>query len=271
MTDPLHDSLRLEGSIWFSSGQQSWGNPRRMALLAAIDSQGSITAAAKQVGLSYKGAWDAVDAMNNLAGEPLVLRITGGQRGGGARLTERARELLSLYQYLNQEHERFLAKLASVNRHDNRNLELIQHMMFQVSIRNRISCQVAAIAEGKVNALVTLQVGSALRLQASITQASVRSLQLAPVRRVIALIKASSITFDAAEPEGAPNEGNRVIGRVSHLIRDDAHVEVQLALEEGLTLTGTVARESFDALALKNGDQAAARFPANNVMLGVLD
>ena len=71
--------LELDGSIWFRSGAQNWGGKNRIDLLAQIDATGSITAAARAVGMSYKGAWDAIDAMNNLAGEPLVLRAAGGK------------------------------------------------------------------------------------------------------------------------------------------------------------------------------------------------
>src|SRR3546814_9280885 len=82
--------LELDGSIWLRAGAQTWGGKSRIDLLTQIDATGSISAAARAVGMSYKGAWDAIDAMNNLAGEPLVLRATGGKGGGGARLTERA-------------------------------------------------------------------------------------------------------------------------------------------------------------------------------------
>lgn len=62
--------IELSGSIAFRSGGRNWGNENRMALLAAIGTEGSITGAARKVGLSYKAAWDAIDGMNNLAGEP---------------------------------------------------------------------------------------------------------------------------------------------------------------------------------------------------------
>ena len=59
----------------------------RIQLLEAIHRNGSISKAAKVLGLSYKAAWDAVIAMNNLFPSPLVERQTGGKRGGGAVLT----------------------------------------------------------------------------------------------------------------------------------------------------------------------------------------
>jgi len=271
MTNAPDESLQIEGSIWFRSGQQNWGNQRRMALLAAIDSQGSITAAAKHVGLSYKAAWDAVDAMNNLAGEPLVLRTTGGQRGGGAHLTQRAQELLTLYQTLNEEHQRFMARLASVDSHNSQNLELIQHMMSQVSIRNRLACTVESIDEGKVNAIVSLALGDSLHIRASITQQSVNNLRLEPGKRVIALIKASSISFLTSNAEQDSSTDNQVEGKISRIVKDQNLVEVQLSLKEGLTLTGIIERQVFDTLKLKDGDSATALFAANQVMLGVLD
>ena len=81
--------LELDGSIWFRSGTQTWGGKNRIDLLAQIDATGSITNAARAVGMSYKGAWDAIDAMNNLAGEPLVIRAAGGKGRGGTQLAPR--------------------------------------------------------------------------------------------------------------------------------------------------------------------------------------
>ncbi|MCA8155221.1 LysR family transcriptional regulator, partial [Burkholderia contaminans] len=76
MTDAPHsfpsaEPLELGGELWLRAGEQTLGGATRIALLAAIGDTGSITRAAKAVGLSYKAAWDAVDTMNNLAGEPL--------------------------------------------------------------------------------------------------------------------------------------------------------------------------------------------------------
>ena len=66
----------------------------RIQLLEAIRRNGSISKAAKVLGLSYKAAWDAVIAMNNLFPSPLVERQTGGKRGGGAVLTPRGETVL---------------------------------------------------------------------------------------------------------------------------------------------------------------------------------
>src|SRR5690349_7911930 len=79
--------LALDGSLWVTAGGENLGGPARMGLLRAIGERGSITHAARAVGLSYKGAWDAIEAMNRLAGEALVERSAGGRGGGSTRLT----------------------------------------------------------------------------------------------------------------------------------------------------------------------------------------
>src|SRR5690625_6346953 len=106
--------IELAGSIWFHSGAVNWGNPRRMALLAAIQEQGSIAAAARHINLSYKAAWDAVHTINSLSSEPLIICTTGGTRGGGAWLSPKALEILTLYQHMQQLHEQFLQQLAQI-------------------------------------------------------------------------------------------------------------------------------------------------------------
>jgi molybdenum ABC transporter molybdate-binding protein len=69
----------------------------RADLLAQIDAAHSISGAARALGISYRHAWLMVQAVNDAAGEPLVESAVGGQKGGGARLTERGRAVLELF------------------------------------------------------------------------------------------------------------------------------------------------------------------------------
>ena len=71
-----------------------WG---RVILLERIEKFGSIAAAAKSMRLGYRNAWLWVEAMNRLAQVPLVVKSTGGERGGFARLTEEGRRIVSEY------------------------------------------------------------------------------------------------------------------------------------------------------------------------------
>jgi len=71
--------------------------PGKIALLEALDASGSITAAARRLGMSYRRAWLLVDELNAHLHEPAVATAQGGARGGGSRLTPTGRELLRLY------------------------------------------------------------------------------------------------------------------------------------------------------------------------------
>jgi len=74
--------------------------PGKADLLQAIAAHGSISAAARALGMSYRRAWQLVDMMNHVWAEPLVEANTGGTKGGGARLTPMAVQVLDAYRAL---------------------------------------------------------------------------------------------------------------------------------------------------------------------------
>lgn len=74
--------------------------PGKADLLEAIAQSGSISAAARSMGMSYKRAWDLVDTMNQSFRRPLVNTATGGAQGGGAAITEFGRDVLERYRAL---------------------------------------------------------------------------------------------------------------------------------------------------------------------------
>jgi molybdate transport system regulatory protein len=76
--------------------------PGKADLLEAIMNSGSISAAAKSMGMSYKRAWDLVDTMNNSFKESLVATATGGSHGGGAQVTAFGKNVLAHYRHIQQ-------------------------------------------------------------------------------------------------------------------------------------------------------------------------
>lgn len=74
--------------------------PGKADLLDAITRTGSISAAAREMGMSYRRAWDLVDTMNRCFVQPLVVTATGGSHGGGAQVTEFGSEVLHRYREL---------------------------------------------------------------------------------------------------------------------------------------------------------------------------
>jgi molybdate transport system regulatory protein len=71
--------------------------PGKADLLEAIETEGSITRAARRMGMSYRRAWLLVEAMNGCFKAPLVETARGGRRGGGAVLTPLGRNALARY------------------------------------------------------------------------------------------------------------------------------------------------------------------------------
>ncbi|OZY87134.1 MopB-like protein [Cellvibrio mixtus] len=77
--------------------------PGKADLLDAIEATGSISAAGKQLAMSYRRAWMLVDSMNRCFQQPLVETATGGSHGGGTRLTEAGLNVLKRYRQLQQD------------------------------------------------------------------------------------------------------------------------------------------------------------------------
>lgn len=77
--------------------ESAYVGPGRADLLEQIDSTGSISAAGKAMGMSYKRAWGLVQALNEGFGRPLVESSRGGATQGGAQLTEAGHFVLARY------------------------------------------------------------------------------------------------------------------------------------------------------------------------------
>jgi molybdate transport system regulatory protein len=71
--------------------------PGKVALVEAIGETGSISAAARQLGMSYRRAWLLVDELNRALKKPAVIGVAGGKHGGGAVLTAEGKDLVRCY------------------------------------------------------------------------------------------------------------------------------------------------------------------------------
>jgi molybdate transport system regulatory protein len=80
--------------------------PGKVALLEAMAQTGSITAAAKSLGMSYRRAWLLIAELNKALKEPAVASATGGQHGGGSQLTDTGRQLIALYRGIEEQAQR---------------------------------------------------------------------------------------------------------------------------------------------------------------------
>ncbi|MFC4252973.1 TOBE domain-containing protein [Sinimarinibacterium flocculans] len=252
--------------------QLAGGKQRRLELLQAIAASGSITHAAKAVGLSYKGAWSTVETMNNLAGEPLVHRVAGGRGGGGTRLTTRGQELLDLYERLQTERRSLVARIERERRGASRDLPVLGRLAMLSSARNQLAGRVTHIKTGAVNDEVDLEIGGDNRIRATITRESTRTLRLQAGTPITALIKAPWIMLAAGTPAPlACSADNQLHGRVRRVARGAVNAEVVLELAGGQTLAAIVTNASVDALGLRRSAPAIALFSAASVILVRLD
>jgi len=92
--------IKIKSKLWLEiNGEPVFGRGRRF-LLEAIDKHGSINQAAKEINISYRKAWGYIKAMEERLNIKLIERHTGGKNGGGATLTENARNFLKKYEAL---------------------------------------------------------------------------------------------------------------------------------------------------------------------------
>jgi molybdate transport system regulatory protein len=97
---PLPADLRIQVRVEFAEGQRI--GPGKIALLEAIGETGSITAAGRRLGMSYRRAWLLVSALNQMFDAAVVETVAGGAHGGGARLTPFGASLVAAYRALEQ-------------------------------------------------------------------------------------------------------------------------------------------------------------------------
>ncbi|MCX7794095.1 MAG: winged helix-turn-helix domain-containing protein [Thermodesulfovibrionales bacterium] len=94
--------MEIKSKIWIEvDGAPVFGRGRRF-LLQAIDRYGSINRAAREINISYRKAWSYIKSMEERLGIKLVERRAGGKNGGGARLTDKAKEFLRRYEVLEE-------------------------------------------------------------------------------------------------------------------------------------------------------------------------
>jgi molybdate transport system regulatory protein len=94
-------------------GPDTWMGPGKADLLQLIEETGSIAAAGRRMGMSYKRAWYLIDSLNAIFAEPVVSSSRGGKAGGGAHLTETGRRVLDLYRRMQARAERSIAAEAA--------------------------------------------------------------------------------------------------------------------------------------------------------------
>jgi molybdate transport system regulatory protein len=262
--------FQLGGSLWITAGGQSLGGHGRVALLRAVSEHGSITQAARAFGMSYKAAWDAIDAMNALAGQPLVTRATGGRGGGSTRLTEHGQRLVARYEQLDALHQRFVQHLARQAMDLEREISLLEVLNVKTSARNQWLGTVRAVRTGAVNDEVEVALPGGEGLRAVITRESTQALGLQPHAPVVVLVKAPAVLLATGLEGARVSAGNRLEGTVQRVQPGSVNAEVTLETAGGLQVVAIVTQHALDELGLAAGAPVTALVKASDVVLAVV-
>lgn len=99
---------------WIDLDGERFFGPGRAELLGLVAETGSISKAAKAMGMSYKKAWAMITEMNTMAKKPLVVSQKGGQHGGGAQLTDEGRKMVAAYAKLARQLHGVVAKNSDI-------------------------------------------------------------------------------------------------------------------------------------------------------------
>jgi molybdate transport system regulatory protein len=263
--DPLHVQWQLR------RGDGEWVGLDRIRLLKAIAEHGSISNACRSLGVSFRTAWNAVQALNNLFGGPLVVTQVGGLTGGSATVTELGAAVIAGYEKLDRNLNALMAELGeslggqaglSPN-------QVLWSLGMRTSARNALRGVVETVTDGAVNGEVILRISPTVSICAVITRASIEDLGLKPGREAVALIKSSFVILAPAAEPLRTSARNQLQGVVISHQTGAVNDEIVLELDTGKTLTATITRGSAEDLGFKVGDKAQALIKASHVILAV--
>ena len=209
---------------------------RRIDILRQIGELGSISKAARAVGVSYKAAWQAVDTLTNLAGVALLERVVGGRGGGGAKLTEAGTQLLVAAQALKSARAQAVEHVQGTS---DMPAETAARLAVRTSMRNQWPCIVTDMnVQGQI-VMVTLQAAASERflVRARITRESAELWGLHRGIAVQALCKATAVHAAVMGADALESE-NCWAGLVTRISRGSLGDEISAKLDGGLQIVG---------------------------------
>lgn len=256
----------LQGQIWLDDEQSKRLMLDQIGLLQAIADTGSITAAARAAGISYKTAWDKLERLSNLSREPVVARAAGGSKGGGSQLTEYGIKMLNGFKQLHEEHDLFLQglnqRLHSLDDISN----FMKTTLLQTSARNQFLGAVSELETGAINTEVIVKVSDDQHIVAMVTEQSRQDMGLAVGIPVIALIKASSVNLGTGD-DLRVSARNILPGSIKRLEQGAVNTDVSVELGSGKFLSAVITNKSVTQLGLQESMPVQAFFKASSVIL----
>lgn len=258
--------MKIDGRFWFTKKGENFLGSGRIELLERIDQTGSIHAAAKEMKMSYKAAWERINGMNLLADHPLIERTTGGRGGGGTKLTPYARELIATFHRFNELHRQFIDRFAEAGDDPQRLARILSRTFLTTSARNQLPCTLHHIDTNGLHATLTLALIGSDMLRSTITAKSVKNMGLEPGCDAYAIIKSSDINI-VSTPPSSDTADNILPGTIESLESSGQNTEIALRLEGGTLLIALEKQVTSNIFAI--GQRAYALVSPLHIIVGM--
>lgn len=240
------------------------GSDKRLEVLRRVAQSGSISQAARDAGVSYKAAWQAIDTLTTLSGVELVQRTVGGAGGGGAQVTQEGLQLLTLADELALARRQVLDRFSG-------SAGLAGGLGLRTSMRNQLPCEVVEVtgqAGGDPVLSVRLRTPGGLGLLASLTHESADLLGIGEGLQVLALSKATAVRVVPRE-DMAGHATSEVVsclpGAAVRVSKGPGWTEVVMALAGGGSWVGFAQGERL----FRVGDPCLAWVDASAVVIAL--
>ncbi len=236
--------MKIDGRFWLTKENQNFLGTGRVELLELIDKTGSINAAAKEMKMSYKAAWERINGMNVLASQPLIDRTTGGRGGGGTTLTPYARELIATFHRLAQLHRQFIDRFSEAGSDPERLARILSRTFLTTSARNQFPATLSSIETNGLHTTLTLALTGTDTLRSTITTKSVHNMGLEIGCDLYAIIKSSDIKISQTP---SYDDDNVLPGIIEAIEISENNCEISFRLVGGTLLIAVEQQGSSQA------------------------
>lgn len=258
--------MEIDGRFWLTKEKQNFLGAGRVELLERIDRIGSIHAAAKEMKMSYKAAWERINGMNALADHPLIERTTGGKGGGGSKLTPYAHELIATFRRLEELHRQFLDRFSQSAGDPERLEHILNRTFLTTSARNQFHATIDSIEPQGLNTTLGLMLEGGDLLYSTITTKSVESMALYLGEPCYAIIKSGDTKLLLEEPT-VSDMSNVLLGCITSIENSDERAEVTFRLRGGNEVIAFLEADQIPMYQV--GQSAYAVISPHNVIIGL--
>ncbi|MGF1682289.1 TOBE domain-containing protein [Photobacterium minamisatsumaniensis] len=261
--------MDFDALLTLSQDGKVFANPRRVALLKAIEATGSISQGAKVAGISYKAAYDAIKDMNNRAESPIIDSEKGGKGGGGANLTRQGQRLVQMYDLIDHIQSMGLQALNDDNVPLHSLLGVMSKLSLQTSARNQLFGSITAIENHDLHDLIQIGLPNGETIKATVTHGSTVRLNLHVGKDVVALFKGPALNLNA-HPMDNSDTLNQLKGTLTSIKSDSHSTEVFIKIRSDNEICALVDKAENTEPSLHVGMEVYATFPYSQVIIATM-